>query len=69
MEPRCDRDKFHLREIAQRLAGELWSASEPLRLALTAEDKRQASEAYYRALQRLTNFAAKCIVPQDLLPT
>jgi hypothetical protein len=69
MEPSRDLDKFRLREIEQRLAGELQSASEQLRLALTDEDKRQALEAHHRALQRFTNFAAKGIVPQDLLPT
>ena len=69
MEPRCDLDKFRLREIEQRLAGELQSASEQLRLALTEDDKRKATEAHHRALQRFGNFAAKGIVPQDLLPT
>jgi hypothetical protein len=69
MEPRCDLDKFRLREIERRLAAELQSASQRLRLALTEEDKRQALEAQHNALQRFTNFAAKGIVPQDLLPT
>jgi hypothetical protein len=68
MEPRCGFDKFRLREIEQRLAGELQSASQQLRLAFP-EEKRQASEAHQRALERFTNFAAKGIVPQDLLPT
>jgi len=69
MEPRCDLDKFRLREIEQRLAADLQSASEQLRLALTEENKRQALEAHQRALQRFTNFAARGTVPQDLLPT
>ena len=69
MKPRCDLDKFRLREIEQPLAGELQSASEQLQPALTAEEKRQALEAQRRALQRFTSFAAKGIVPQDLLTT
>jgi hypothetical protein len=43
------------------------SAKERLRTATTDEEKRTASEAFERALQRFTDFAAKKIVPKEFL--
>jgi hypothetical protein len=61
-------DKFRKREIEQRLAAELQAASERLRRAFTEEDKRKATEANVRALKRFTDFVARGLVPEDLIP-
>jgi type VI protein secretion system component VasF len=61
-------DKFQLREVEQRLAADLQAASEQLRRVLTEEQKQAALQSHSRALQRFTDFAAKQIVPEDLLP-
>jgi len=68
MEPDPALDKFRLREIEQQLAADLQTASERLRRATSEEEKRKATEAQIRALQRFTDYAARGIVPQDLLP-
>jgi hypothetical protein len=59
-------DKFRKREIEQRLAADLQSANLRLRSASNGDEKIHALEAYARALQRFTDFAAKGIVPGDL---
>lgn len=68
MEPDPALDKFRKREIEQRLAADRQSANLRLRSAPNGEEKRHALEACSRALQRFTDFAAKGIVPEDLLP-
>jgi hypothetical protein len=68
MEPYPALDKFRLREIEQQLAADLQAASERLRRAPTEDEKNKATEAQIRALQRFRDFAARGIVPQDLLP-
>jgi hypothetical protein len=67
MEPYRALDKFRLREVQQQLAAELQISSEKLRRASTEEEKRQASESHRQALLRFADFAAKGIVPDDLL--
>jgi hypothetical protein len=68
MEPEPALDQFQRREIEQQLAADLQAANQNLRNASSDEEKRQALEAYYRGLKRFTDFAAKGIVPEDLLP-
>lgn len=65
MEPFQSLDNFRMREIEQKLAAELQSARERVRTATTEEEKRIASEAHNRALQRFTDFAARKIVPEE----
>ena len=67
MEPDSALDKFRRREIEQQLAADLQVANQRLRNASTDEERRRATESYAKALQRFTDFAAKGIVPQDLL--
>jgi type VI protein secretion system component VasF len=67
-EPEGALDKFQLREVEQQLAADLQAASEQLRRVLTEEQKEAALQSYSRALQRFTDFAARHIVPEDLLP-
>jgi hypothetical protein len=61
-------DKFRLREIEQQLAAEVQVARAQIRSATTEEEKRKASGALQHALQRFTDFAARNIVPEELLP-
>jgi hypothetical protein len=68
MTPNSAMDKFRLREIEQRLAAELHAANEQMRLASTDEEKRNASDAHQRSLQRFADFAARGIVPEEFLP-
>jgi adenine C2-methylase RlmN of 23S rRNA A2503 and tRNA A37 len=60
-------DKFRLHEIEQHLASELHAAREQTRGASTEEEKRNVLETYLLALQRYTEFAAKGIVPEEVL--
>jgi parvulin-like peptidyl-prolyl isomerase len=60
-------DKFRLREIEQQLAADLQAASERLRRVGTEEQKLEALQAHLRALHRFTDFAARHIVPEDLM--
>jgi parvulin-like peptidyl-prolyl isomerase len=60
-------DKFRLREIEQVLASDLQGSSERLRIVATEEQKQQALQSHLRALQRFTDFAARHIVPEDLM--
>jgi hypothetical protein len=59
-------DKIALRDIEQRLVAELHASHEGLRLAGEYE-RAEASDRYFRALRRFTEFAAKGTVPGDLL--
>jgi hypothetical protein len=68
MEPYRALDRFRLREVQRQLAAELQTTSEKLRRASSEEEKRQALESHRQALQRFAEFAAKGIVPSDLLP-
>jgi hypothetical protein len=61
-------DKFRLREVERQLAADLQAASEQLRRVLTEEQKQAALQSHLHALQRFTDFAARQIVPEDLLP-
>jgi hypothetical protein len=69
MEPAPALDTFRRREIEQQLTADLHAANQRLRNALSDEEKRQALEAYSKALQRITDFAARGLVPKDLLPS
>ncbi len=68
MQPDPGFDKFRRREIEQQLAADLQDASEHLRRAITQEEKRIATDANARALQRFTDFVVKGQVPEDLPP-
>ena len=65
--PELGLDKFRLREIEQVLASDLRGSSERLRKVATEEQKQQALQSHLRALQRFTDFAARHIVPEDLI--
>jgi hypothetical protein len=67
MEPHPSLDIFRIREIEQQLAAELQRAREQLLKATTEEEKHGASELRDRALQRLTDFVARKIVPKEFL--
>jgi hypothetical protein len=58
---------FRMREIEQQLTAELQRAREQFRMATTEEGKQSALELRNRALQRLTDFVAKRIVPKEFL--
>jgi|HubBroStandDraft_6_1064221.scaffolds.fasta_scaffold677594_1 hypothetical protein len=65
MEPHRSLDIFRLREIEQQLTAELQRAREQYLRSKTEEQKRSALESRNRALQRLTEFIAKRIVPEE----
>ena len=67
MEPYQSLDNFRMREIEQKLTAELQSARDRVRSTTTIEEKRSASEARDHALQRLTDFVARKIVPAEFL--
>ena len=67
MEPRQSLDIFRMREIEQQLTAELQRARERFRTAKAEEEKQSASEVRDRALQRLTDFVARRIVPKEFL--
>ena len=60
-------DNFRMREIEQKLTAELQSARDRVRSATTTEQKRSASESRDRALQRMTDFVARKIVPAEFV--
>jgi hypothetical protein len=67
MEPHRSLDIFRMREIERQLTAELQRAREQLRRSTTDEAKHSASELRDRALQRLTDFVARRIVPKEFL--
>jgi hypothetical protein len=67
MEPDASLDIFRLREIERELTAELQHAREQLRTATTEEEKNCALELRNRALQRLTDFFVRKIVPKEFL--
>jgi hypothetical protein len=67
MEPHPSLDIFRMREIERQLTAELQRAREQLLKATTEEEKHSASESRNRALQRLTDFVARRIVPKEFL--
>jgi glucose-6-phosphate-specific signal transduction histidine kinase len=67
MDPHQSLDIFRMREIEQQLTAELLRAKEQFRTAITEEEKHNASELRDRALQRLTAFVARRIVPKEFL--
>jgi|HubBroStandDraft_6_1064221.scaffolds.fasta_scaffold373476_2 hypothetical protein len=60
-------DAFRMREIEQQLTAELQRARERLLRARTEEETRSAVRLRNRALQRLTDFVARKIVPKEFL--
>ena len=56
-----------MREIEQQLTAELQRAREQFRMATTEGEKQRTSESRDRALQRLTDFVARKIVPKEFL--
>jgi len=67
MTPNSAIDKFRLLEIEQQLASELQAAMEQTRLASTEKEPHNVLQTYLLALQRYTEFAAKGIVPEEVL--
>jgi len=67
MEPHPFFDIFRIREIEQQLTAELQRAREQLFKATTEEEKHSALELRDRALQRLTDFVTRKIVPKEFL--
>jgi hypothetical protein len=67
MEPHPSLDIFRMREIERQLTAELQRAREQLRKATTEEEKHSALELRDRALQRLTDFVTRKIVPKEFL--
>jgi len=67
MEPHPSLDIFRMREIEQQLTAELQRARGLFRTATTEEGKYAASDLQNRALQRLTDFVARRIVPTEFL--
>jgi ElaB/YqjD/DUF883 family membrane-anchored ribosome-binding protein len=67
MEPHPSLDILRMREIERQLTAELQRAREQLLKATTEEEKHSASELRNRALQRLTDFVARRIVPKEFL--
>jgi hypothetical protein len=56
-----------MREIEQRLTAELQRAREQLLKATTEEERRSGLELRNGALQRMTDFVARKIVPKEFL--
>jgi hypothetical protein len=50
------------------LTAELEQSAQKLRAASTKEGRKEAGRAYQQALQRFCDFAAKGIVPEELIP-
>ncbi len=67
MEPHRSLDIFRMRETERQLTAELQRAREQLLKAITEEEKHSALELRNRALQRLTDFVARRIVPKEFL--
>jgi hypothetical protein len=67
MEAHRSPDRFRLREIEQQLTAKLHLARERLRLVSTEEGRRAASISVGVALDRLTEFVARRIVPPEFL--
>jgi len=67
MEPHPSLDVFRMREIEQQLTAEVQRARGQLRMAVTEEEKQSVLELRERALQRLTDFVARKIVPEEFL--
>jgi hypothetical protein len=56
-----------MREIEQQLTAELQRAREQVRRATKEREKQSASELRDRALERITDFFTKGIVPKEFL--
>jgi hypothetical protein len=67
MQPRQSLDRFRMREIEQQLTAELQRARMELLYASTEEETHRALELRDRALQRMTEFVARRIVPEEFL--
>jgi hypothetical protein len=68
MSPNRDLDKFQMQEVERQLTADLEQRAQKLRAASTKEERTEAWPAYQQALQRFRDFAAKGIVPEDLIP-
>jgi hypothetical protein len=67
MEAHQSLDRFRMRSIEQQLTDELQRAREQLLKATTEEEKHSALGLRDRALQRMTDFVARGIVPKEFL--